>query len=244
MRIQRTTCLGLLLLTTMAGGAHARGRRSAAKPPATKPSEAKPQEPSVPKPPAPLQPDPSLEPEPPPAPLQLEEEEPPPSRIPAESEKPAPTLTPSKPRDLPAPERTARRLSAAAWTGTAVTLGLITAGTVVGVLAQRRSDDLSRSTVQPEGGLPPIYDAAQHDAYTTLQREGRALDRATIACFLVAGITAATSGVLFWDAAAIRTAQKKLALRLSIQPELAAGVGRAASPLVLQGGLLSLTGRF
>lgn len=165
-------------------------------------------------PPAPLEkeagPAPSTDVEPPPAPLtEVEPPEPPPAPLLA-IETPLPKEATPPPTDTRARQR---GLRGAGWVGVAATLGLATAGVVLGALTQQRSDALSLSTVQHSGGLPPIYDAAQHLAYTDLQNQGRTFNNATIACFAVGGVLALTSGILFWKAAALQGKSKPLALR-------------------------------
>lgn len=212
----RSTCITLLLLLGLGGGA------AAAAPPAPAPSPPKAAAAaSAPAAPA------DEEPEPPPAPLQIEE--------PEKSQKTEPPATRDEAakeaaRTERANERSARRVGAVGWTSLAVTVALVVTGTTVGVLAQRRSDDLGYSTTQLVDGLPPIYDDAQRDAFTTLQREGQAYNRAAITCFIFAGVGAVATGVIFWEAARLRP-KNLAALRLS--PEL--------SP---RGGALSLVGRF
>ena len=56
-------------------------------------------------------------------------------------------------------------------------------GTTLGVLAQNRSDDLSRLTVQSENGIAPMYDADQRSTYERLQQEGLLFRSATIGFF-------------------------------------------------------------
>lgn len=159
-------------------------------------------------------------PEPPPAPLQTVEETAPPAAAPA----------PARPRislaETPA-ERGARIRTAAGWTGAAITGAFIVAGTALGVLAKQRSDDVSRSTTQLVDGRPPVYDAAQQAAFVGLQNDGQVYNRATIACFLVAGVTAVASGLLFWDAMNLRPKQ------VALLPSFAASSGS-----------LTLSGRF
>lgn len=151
-------------------------------------------------------------PEPPPAPLQPVQETPPNLASPAAAA--ASSDRPQARRKLAETqaERTARLATAAGWTGVAVTVAFITSGTVLGVLAKQRSDDLGRSTTQLIDGRPPVYDAAQQAAYQGLQNDGQMYNRAAIACLLVSGVTAVASGLLFWDAAALRPDDKKLAL--------------------------------
>ncbi|MFO0578785.1 MAG: hypothetical protein U1A78_32685 [Polyangia bacterium] len=223
MRANRV-CLGLLLLTVTGRELPARAGEPAA-PPRPGPGAAASGDAEVEPPPAPLQ----TEPEPEPAPLQ-------PPTEPAAARATAPAQA-----HKTSPERGLRRLTGVAYGGVAVTVALITAGTVLGVLAQRRSDDLSRSTVQVIDGQPPIYDGAERDAFTALQSEGTAYNRATIACFVVAGITAVASGLLFWDASRLRPPESRLALR-TLRPELALIAAPASS--LPSGGVLSLRGRF
>lgn len=219
-------CLGLLLLTLTGRGLPARAGEQAA--------------PTAPGPGAGqgAQPGGDAEVEPPPAPLQPEPE-PEPAKPP--SEPAAARGDGAAPARSPSPERGHRRLTGVAYGGVAVTVALVTAGTVLGVLAQRRSDDLSRSTVQVIDGQPPVYGGAERDAFTALQSEGTAYNRATIACFVVAGVTAVASGLLFWDANRLRPPESRLALR-TLRPELA--LIAAPSSSLPGGGVLSLKGRF
>lgn len=167
---------------------------------------------------------PEAQPEPPPAPLRgsADEPEPPPAPLLSQEEpepEPAPLLTPESltARAAPATPST-RGLRGAAWGGVALTLSLLTAGTVLGVLTQQRSDALSLSTAPRPGELPPLYDAAQQQAYGDLQSQGRALNSATIACFSIGGALAVVSGVLFWNAARLQAKQKHLALGPALGP--------------------------
>lgn len=169
---------------------------------------------------------PDDEPEPPPAPLQIEKPSPPAARD-EPTQDGAATKTA---RTETANERSARRVSALGWTSLAITVALVAAGTTVGVLAQRRSDELGRSSTQLVDGLPPIYDDAQREAFTALQSEGQAYNRAAITCFIFAGVGAVATGVIFWEAA--RLTPKNLA-SLRLTPEL--------SP---RGAALTLGGRF
>jgi hypothetical protein len=110
-------------------------------------------------------------------------------------------------------EQAARPYRVAAWSGVGITLALLVSGTVLGVLAQNRSDELSRRTGQGSSGPPPLFDAAERDAYTSLQSDGLLWNRAAIACLLVAGVTALGSGLFFWDAARRTPKEQKLSLR-------------------------------
>lgn len=228
-RSGKKTGLVLALLTFVAGISPAAARTHRRKPPAPPPvtsTEAKPA-PEPPSLPAPAVP-PSSEIEPTPAPLANElnaqpgaEVEPPPAPL-TEPEPPEPEPAPlvtiePPPKDVVPPPKDTRGLQrglrGTAWVGVAATLSLVTAGIVLGVLTQQRSDALSLSTVQQSGGLPPIYDAAQHLAYTDLQSQGQTFNNATIACFAVGGALALTSGILFWNAARLQGKPKSLALR-------------------------------
>lgn len=124
----------------------------------------------------------------------------------------------------------ARLFRGAAWGGIALTLAFVTTGTVLGVLAQSRADELGRLTSYPAEGLPPVYDAAVRERYLGLQSDGQTYNRATVACFLAGGVTALASGLLFWDAARLVAGDKKLTLA----PVPAAGTG----------GTVVLSGRF
>jgi hypothetical protein len=165
-------------------------------------------------------------PEPPPAPLVPG---PLPASAPAVSANREVKKIPPPPSPRESAVETARFYNIGAWTGVGVTLALVVTGTVLGVLAQHRSDDLSLATVQRPGGVAPIYDAEARDAYETLQREGRAFSRVTIASFCLAGVTAVASGLLFWDATRINKSSAGLALRPSFS-------GKE--------GMLTLSGRF
>jgi hypothetical protein len=111
----------------------------------------------------------------------------------------------------------------------ALTLALVTTGTVFGVLTQQRSDSLSRSTTQLIDGLAPIYDASQHAAFMDLQSQGQTYNNVTIACFLAGGATALVSAILFWNAGRQAGPAKSLALVPAIAPN---------------GGTVTLMGRF
>lgn len=165
--------------------------------------------------------------EPAPAPLVDEkslpqEEEPP----------PAPLLPDPAEIELAAQKRALAKkhsaYGAVGYTAATLTFGWVVAGTTLGMLAQSRSDELSRLTLQSGTGLPPIYDEAQREAYERVQQEGQSFKRATIACFIVAGGAALGTGVLFWRRSHVESAQKKLALipSLSSQHAALALVGR------------------
>ncbi len=150
-------------------------------------------------------------PEPPPAPLL--DEEPPPTEVEPD---PGPLRDDTAQANLLA-QRAAlagqhRFYGATGYVGAAFTVGLVVSGVTLGLLTQSRSDELSRFTVQSDNGLPPLYDAAQRDSYERLQLEGQTFQKATIACFTIAGVTAIGTGLLFWKQSRIESAQKKLAI--------------------------------
>jgi hypothetical protein len=165
--------------------------------------------------------------EPAPAPLVDEkslqqEEEPPPAALlpdPAEIELAAQKRTLAKKHSA---------YGAVGYTAAVLTFGWVVAGSTLGMLAQSRSDELSRLTLQSGTGLPPVYDDAQREAYERVQQEGQSFKRATIACFIVAGGATLGTGVLFWRRSRVESAQKKLALipSLSSQHASLALVGR------------------
>ncbi len=207
-------CLVVVLLIVVGRGAHASS------------GVADPPEP----PPAPLvTPDAAGQPEPPPAPLLTT---PDPADLPEPP--PAPLVLPQVvPPDATLPRaRSVSRGQASrntAWAGVAVTLALVTTGTVFGVLTQQRSDSLSRSTTQLIDGLAPVYDAAQHTAFTDLQNQGRTYNNVTIGCFFAGGTTALVSAILFWHAGRLAVRDKTLALVPSASTS---------------GGTVTLVGRF
>lgn len=159
--------------------------------------------------------------EPAPAPLvdekSLQQEEEPP---------PAPLLPDPAEIELAAQKRTLAKKHSAygvvGYTAAALTFGWVVAGSTLGMLAQSRSDELSRLTLQSGTGLPPVYDDAQREVYERVQLEGQAFKRATIACFIVAGGAALGTGILFWRRSRIESAQKKLALIPSLSSQTAA----------------------
>ena len=95
------------------------------------------------------------------------------------------------------PDRPASRLRTAAWVTVALAIALGTSGAIVGLGAQDRADELRRRTTLLVGTQPPIYDAGQAEAYTTLTSEGNAYNTAAIALLSTAGAVAVTAGILF-----------------------------------------------
>jgi tetratricopeptide (TPR) repeat protein len=131
---------------------------------------------------------------------------PPPAEVPGQPAAPEkPAAAPEKPAgametpvgllDEDHPSRT----KVAAWVGVAATVALLTAGAIFGLVAQSRSDEISRREVQvnPDGS-PPKFDAATEQQFKDLASEGRAYDAAGIALLTGAGVVAVISGVLFY----------------------------------------------
>lgn len=143
---------------------------------------------------------PTDDPEPPPAPLEEPEPDPAPLRV----EKSAAELAAEaaeraeKERQVQARAAALRAYSGVGWTGAALTLSLIVTGLSFGVLAQNRSDALSRMSTQTVDGFPPVYDSNQHADWLRLQDEGPLFSRITIGTLISAGALAIGTGVLFW----------------------------------------------
>ncbi len=151
--------------------------------------------------------------EPPPA-----EFEPPPAEAeppPAEAE-PAPAPLGEDPEERKLAEekrgllRRQKLFGGLGFTGVAITLGLVTSGITVGILAQQRSDDLGLLTVQKEGGVAPVYDAGQRETYERMMQEGKSLRAATIGCIVAGGVAAIGTGLLFYGQSRAESAHKKL----------------------------------
>jgi len=96
------------------------------------------------------------------------------------------------------------------WTGVGITLGLAVSGTTLGVLSQRRSDELSLLTTQTDRGVPKVYDADLRANYERLQQEGRDYRSAMIGCLIGAGVFAVGAGSLFYGQNRAETEEKKL----------------------------------
>ena len=109
-------------------------------------------------------------------------------------------------------ERSRRAYQVTGSIGAALTTAFVVSGITLGLLSQHRSDELTLLTVQRENGLAPTYDSVQRQPYEQVQQEGRSFQRAAIACFVTAGVTALGSGILFWQVNRKDSALKKLAL--------------------------------
>jgi hypothetical protein len=177
--LARRVLLALSLALSWAGPTPARadGVPAAAAPaPAAEPPEP---------PPAPLE-----EPEPDPAPLFVE-------KTAAERAAEAAALA-ERERQAQARATALRAYTGLGWTGAALTLSLVVTGVSFGVLAQSRSDALSRLSTQSSDGFPPIYDPSQHAEWLRLQDEGPQFSRGAIGTLISAGVLAVGTGVLFW----------------------------------------------
>ncbi len=148
-------------------------------------------------------------PEPPPAPLVLPEAASPAPKAPAvEPQSSAvPIAQPPRPASDPA-----RPYLIAGYSGAAITLALVATGTTLGLLAQNRADDLTRTAAQLSTPRPIVFDQYARQNYLDIQAQGRTFNQAAIACFVIGGVTAVLSGVLFWDAAARAPKSASLAL--------------------------------
>lgn len=156
---------------------------------------------SVPSPATPTAPaSPADEPEPPPAPLEEPEPDPAPLRVEKSAAELAAEAAERAEREKQVQARAAalRAYSGVGWTGVALTLGLVVTGLSFGVLAQNRSDALSRLSTQTVDGFPPIYDGSQHADWLRLQDEGPLFSRIAIGTLISAGALAVGTGVLFW----------------------------------------------
>jgi len=102
----------------------------------------------------------------------------------------------AKPVVTPA-ESPASGLRKAGWVTVAIAVALATSGAIVGLGAQDRADELHRRTTLLLGNQPPVYDAGQAEAYTSLQSEGTAYNKASIALLSAAGVVAVTAAILF-----------------------------------------------
>lgn len=160
-------------------------------------------------------------------PVRAAEVEPPPAEFEPEPTEVEPEPTEVEPAPAPLGEDPAKRQLAdersrlqhrqrlfggLGWTGAALTLGLVTSGIAIGVLAQQRSDDLSLLTVQRENGVAPVFDSGQRETYERLQQEGQSLRSATIGCIVAGGVAAVGTGLLFYGQSRAEAAHKKLSL--------------------------------
>ena len=129
--------------------------------------------------PAVAPPAPSVAPAPPPPPV---------ANLPSDN-KPAPGLFDEAPPS---------KLRTAAWIGVAASVVTLTAGTIFGLTAKARGDDVSRalSYVSPEG-LPATFNSAAQADYQSRVNDGRLYDQLSISFLTIGGAVAATTVVLF-----------------------------------------------
>lgn len=163
-------------------------------------AEGSPTTPTAPASPTAPTPAPVEGPEPAPAPLEEPEPEPAPLRVEKTAAERAAEAAERAEREQQVQARAAalRAYSGVAWTGVALTLGLLVTGVTFGVLAQDRSDSLSRLSTQNIDGFPPVYSASYHADWLRLQDEGPLFSRVALGTLISAGVLAAGSGVLFW----------------------------------------------
>lgn len=111
----------------------------------------------------------------------------------------------------------------AAWVTVASTVALVGAGIIFGLVAQDRSDEVSRrmTAVGPDG-QPPVFDAATQQQLKDLKSDGQSYDAVAISLLTAAGVTAITSIVLFAVDYRVRNSEKQKK-RVHIAPSLAPG---------------------
>ncbi|MSP59931.1 MAG: hypothetical protein EXR72_06250 [Myxococcales bacterium] len=148
--------------------------------------------PVPPAPPAPPVPPVSII--PPPAPVLVHPQPEKPIPTPAVDEE-MPRVAPGGLLDDDKPSRT----KTIAWIGVASAVALLTAGGILGLAAQSRSDEITRRelVVGPDG-QPPKFDKATEDQFKELRSDGQTFDTVAIAMMTAAGVVAVTSGVLFY----------------------------------------------
>ena len=107
-----------------------------------------------------------------------------------------------------------------AWVGVAATVAFVTAGAIMGLAAQSRSDEIGRrEQMVGNDGQPARFDAATEAQFTGLRSDGQSFDRAAIALLTAAGVTAVASGVLFYvDRRGRRVDGKPLTLAPTFDP--------------------------
>lgn len=135
-------------------------------------------------------------------------------------------VTPSGPPSKPS------RLRTAAWVSVAVAVALATAGAILGLGAQNRSDELQRRTTVLLNNQPPVYNEDQRQAYEALVSEGKAYNTASIALLSVAGAALVTGGALFVADWVTRPKSEKSPLA-GLQKRLRGGVGIGAGQAIL-----------
>lgn len=109
------------------------------------------------------------------------------------------------------------KLRVAAWVGIAAAVALVTAGGIMGLAAQSRSDEIGRrEAVLGADGQPPKYDSATQTQMDGLHSDGVAFNAAAMTLLSLGAVTAVTAGVLFYlDRRDQRAAKVSLAPALS-----------------------------
>lgn len=152
---------------------------------------------------------------------------------------PGPTTSAPEPAAVPAPaaapaaglldEGPMTKLRAGAWIGVATTLALLTAGAVLGLAAEDRSDEISRNlSFVDMNGQPHKFDQAADKRLRDLKDDGNVYNGLAIGFYSAAAASAVVTTVLF-VVDAKRPRPSPHALRLSPV------VGRSAAGLGLGG---------
>lgn len=150
---------------------------------------------------------------------------------------PAADATPQKVADAPKPapglidDGPVSKLRLGAWVGVALTVAVLTAGSIFGLAAQSRGDEVSRRLVfVDENGLPRKFDESAQKDDANLRKEGKLYNGLAIGFYSAAGALAVVTTVLF-----VVDATRKSKKRASI----------IGAPLFTQGGAgLSIGGSF
>jgi hypothetical protein len=135
---------------------------------------------------------------------------------------PAPLALPPEPMAPPS------KMHRAAWGLVAATVGLLTAGAILGLAAQERADEISRQeTVLDASNMPRVFDMNLQKTFQDLRSEGQTYNAAGISLMAAGGAAAIVAGALFiFDYRTLRAGDR----RVQIVPSLAAGhAGLAAS---------------
>lgn len=147
---------------------------------------------------------------------------------PAEASKPA---EPAKPAGL-IDDGPVSKMRLGAWVGVALTVAVLTAGSIFGLAAQSRADEVSRRLVfVDENGFPRKYDESAQKDDNNLRKEGKLYNGLAIGFYSAAGALAVVTTVLF----AVDASRKAKSKRARVVP----------SVLLTQGGAgLSVGGSF
>lgn len=109
----------------------------------------------------------------------------------------------------------------AGWITVAATVALLGTGIVFGLVAQDRSDEVSRRLGAVEAnGQPPVFDAATKQQMSELKHDGQTYNAVAIGLLSAAGLTAIASVILFAVDHRVLTRAEK---RVQIAPSFASG---------------------